>query len=79
MSIADNIDKLMNINNKIWHQATQIKDFDNKPKQGLSAKERVKCFLAIRKLNAERSAVRAQIDSEFSDGVDESKVNYSGE
>ena len=79
MTIGNNIDKLIDTNNKIWHEATQIKDFDNKPIKGLSSEERVKCFLAVRKLNSNRSAIRAEIDKEFDDGVDESKVNYSGE
>ena len=77
--IGERIDSLININNELWHEATQIKDFDNKPKAGLSSEERVKCFLAVRKLNAKRSAVRAEIDNHFDDGVDESKINYSGE
>ena len=78
MKISKKIEELLIVNNYLWHEATEIKDFDNKPKQGLSSEKRVQHFLKIRELNSDRSTIRAELDSIFNDGVDETKLNYHG-
>jgi len=76
MIISQKIEELIVLNIGIWHEASRIKDYDNKPIGGLDSETRVKHFLKIRELNAKRSETRAIIDKYFNDGVDETKTNY---
>jgi len=75
MPIGNNIDRLIRLNVEIWHQAIKIKS-DGKPKRDMPTKDRVKTFLKIRRLNAERSSTRWSIDENF-DGPNETKLNYA--
>jgi len=72
------IDSLININNQIWHKATKIKTLSGEVKKdkGLGTKEKVEIFLNIRELNAQRSAVRWEIDKKFNSGANETKINF---
>lgn len=70
------INEMILINIKIWHEATKVKDINGrlKSKTEISLDKRVECALNIRKLNAERSAVRWEVDSYFGAGTNETKV-----
>ena len=76
MSIGENIEKLIKTNIELWHSATQIKK-NGKPDHTLPTKERVDIFYKVRKLNADRSALRWSIDSELgTGGTNETKHGY---
>jgi len=77
-TIGETINELIDVNNQIWHKATKIKTLSGevKKEKGLETKERVEIFLGIRELNAQRSAVRWQIDKRFNSGTNETKINF---
>jgi hypothetical protein len=76
MSLGENIEKLIETNVKLWHNATQIKK-NGKPDHTLPSSKRVEIFYKIRELNAERSALRWKIDSELgSEAPNETKHGY---
>lgn len=78
--IGEKISELININNKIWHEATKIKTLDNSIKKEIPAQERVTVFFEIREHNKKRSKTRMEIDKFFNkEAPDESKINYGAE
>lgn len=76
--IGESIEKLIHINVELWHEADGIKH-KGKPVYGKPMEERVAIFRRVRELNAERSAVRWDIDSAMGSGSNETKVNYTKE
>lgn len=78
MTVGDKMLELIDINCRIWHQATKFKNIDGvrRDKEPTSIKDRVECAMEVRKLNAKRSSTRWEIDKEFGTGANESKVNY---
>jgi len=80
VDIGERILELIDINSKIWHRATRLKDFNNirRTDVDITPTERVDHFLKVRRLNAQRSAIRWEIDKHFG-GANESKVGYKEE
>jgi hypothetical protein len=80
MTIGKAIEAMIDINCQIWHEVTKIKDLDGKlhNEPTMPTEERVDCALKIRKLNAERSKIRWDIDKHFG-GANETKVFSGGE
>jgi len=78
MTTAEMIEKLIITNLEIWHEASKIKDLDNKVRKELSMspQERVDHFFVVRKLNAIRSRIRWGIDKQFGTGANETKIDY---
>lgn len=75
-NLGKSIENLISTNIELWHQATQIKK-DGKPDYSLPSSERVKIFYRVRELNATRSDLRWEIDSELnSGGTNETKIGY---
>ena len=81
MNIGKKIEELLLTNIKIWHLATQVKDISGKlyDKSNMTREQRVECALEIRKINADRSKIRWEIDDCFSTGVNETKIFSEGE
>ena len=78
MSLGKHVLKLIDINTRIWHQATRFKSIDGtrRDKEETSIKERVEFAMEVRNLNAKRSKARWDIDKNFGTGANESKINY---
>ena len=75
-SIGQAIDALIASNVELWHLATQVKR-DGKPDHTLPTEDRVRIFREVRRLNAKRSVLRWEIDSETGKGINETKIGYS--
>jgi hypothetical protein len=78
MDIGKAILEVIDVNCRIWHEATKFKSIDNirRDKEDTSLGERVRVAMKVRQLNSERSKARWEIDKNFSVGANESKVNY---
>ena len=80
MNIGEKIEEIILVNSKIWHLATQVKDITGRlhKNNNMTREERVKCALDIRRVNADRSKIRWEIDSFFGEGTNETKI-FSGD
>lgn len=73
---AKDISNLIDVNIKIWHEVTKVKDISGSlyDENKMNLNERVECALKIRELNAHRSKARWSIDSKFNSGTNETKI-----
>lgn len=76
MSIGELFDAMIKCNIRIWHEATKIKTLDGVPR-GMDPIEKVKIGQEVRRLNAERSRIRWEIDKRLMDEpLNDSKIDY---
>jgi len=79
--LGELINEMIYCNIKIWHTATQLKDFSGKllTDNGLSTKDKVAIHTKTRVENAKRSELRYQIDNliDSENAVMDTKLNYT--
>lgn len=75
-NLGESIEKLIKTNIELWHNATKIKK-NGEPDHSLPTSDRVDIFYKVRELNAQRSALRWEIDSQLDlSGSNETKTGY---
>lgn len=73
MGVGEKIDRLIELNVRIWHKDTLVRNRANIPLE-----EKAKLFLGARELNVQRAMVRDELDKLLGANMYSGKVRYYG-